>query len=70
VVNINLASASLLWVNTLSPVISLQPFPAPGFNFPFVPTVGGLTLTGQMIILDPSVLDSFRLSQAGTLVVP
>jgi hypothetical protein len=70
IVNINLASPTLIWVNTLTSVVSLQGFPVPGFSFPFVPTAGGVTLTGQMIILDPAVVDSFRLSQPATLIVP
>ncbi|HMS15771.1 MAG TPA: hypothetical protein PKA37_02950 [Planctomycetota bacterium] len=70
VVNINIASPTLQWVNTLSPIPSLLGFPSPGFSFPFSPTVGGIPLTGQMLILDPTLPDSIRLSQPATLIVP
>lgn len=70
VVNLNLLSPALLWVNTLSPVPSLVGFPAPSFSFPFSPALPGITLTGQMIIIDATHPDSFRLSQPATLIVP
>ena len=70
-VNVNLAHPTLVWVNTLSPVLSLQAFPAPGWSYPFTPAApGGITLTGQMLILNAALPDSFGLSQAATLIIP